>query len=73
MLNKDFYHLSAATVEVKSNTPNNVAFKVAGKSSHEKATSGAVRISLGPIAFVKSMRQNQLSWRHKCNVTWLLT
>lgn len=42
MINKDFYHLSAGTLEVKSNTPNNVAFKVTGKSSHEKATSGAV-------------------------------
>ncbi|KAI6080484.1 eukaryotic porin/Tom40 [Hypoxylon rubiginosum] len=41
LLNKDFYHLSAGTIEVKSNTPNNVAFKVTGKSSHEKATSGA--------------------------------
>lgn len=73
MLNKDFYHLAAATVEVKSNTPNNVAFKVAGKSSHEKATSGAVRISSGPISFVKTMRHNQLRWKHKCNVTWRLT
>jgi hypothetical protein len=43
LLNKDFYHLSAGTIEVKSNTPNNVAFKVTGKSSHDKATSGAVR------------------------------
>ncbi|XXH04304.1 asparagine synthetase [Hypoxylon texense] len=43
LLNKDFYHLSAGTIEVKSNTPNNVAFKVTGKSSHEKATSGALR------------------------------
>ncbi|KAI1643760.1 uncharacterized protein F4817DRAFT_246193 [Daldinia loculata] len=42
LLNKDFYHLSAGTIEVKSNTPNNVAFKVTGKSSHEKATSGAI-------------------------------
>ncbi|KAK5632146.1 hypothetical protein RRF57_007860 [Xylaria bambusicola] len=42
LLNKDFYHLSAGTIEVKSNTPNNVAFKVTGKSSHEKATSGAL-------------------------------
>ncbi|KAI1631162.1 eukaryotic porin/Tom40 [Biscogniauxia mediterranea] len=40
LLNKDFYHLSAGTIEVKSNTPNNVAFKVTGKSSHEKVTSG---------------------------------
>lgn len=41
-MNKDFYHLSAGTIEVKSNTPNNVAFKVTGKSSHDKATSGAL-------------------------------
>ncbi|EHK99176.1 putative Mitochondrial outer membrane protein porin [Glarea lozoyensis 74030] len=40
LLNKDFYHLSAAALEVKSNTPNNVAFKVTGKSTHERATSG---------------------------------
>jgi voltage-dependent anion channel protein 2 len=42
LLNKDFYHLSAGTIEVKSNTPNNVAFKVTGKSSHDNATSGAI-------------------------------
>jgi hypothetical protein len=42
LLNKDFYHLSASTFELKSNTPNNVAFKVTGKTSHEKATAGAV-------------------------------
>ncbi|KXX75873.1 Mitochondrial outer membrane protein porin [Madurella mycetomatis] len=42
LLNKDFYHLSAGTLEVKSNTPNNVAFKVTGKSSHDNATSGAI-------------------------------
>lgn len=42
LLNKDFYHLSAGTLEVKSNTPNNVAFKVTGKSSHDKVTSGAI-------------------------------
>ncbi|KAJ4395907.1 Mitochondrial porin [Gnomoniopsis smithogilvyi] len=42
LLNKDFYHVSAGTIEVKSNTPNNVAFKVTGKSSHEKKTSGTV-------------------------------
>ncbi|POS85357.1 mitochondrial porin-like protein [Erysiphe pulchra] len=40
LLNKDFYHSSAASLEVKSNTPNNVAFKVNGKSTHEGATSG---------------------------------
>lgn len=42
LLNKDFYHLNAGTIEVKSNTPNNVAFKVTGKSSHDKVTSGAI-------------------------------
>ncbi|KAI1170447.1 eukaryotic porin/Tom40 [Nemania sp. FL0916] len=42
LLSKDFYHLSAGTIEVKSNTPNNVAFKVTGKNSHDKATSGAL-------------------------------
>jgi voltage-dependent anion channel protein 2 len=42
LLNKDFYHLSAGTLEVKSNTPNNVAFKVTGKNSHDKATAGAI-------------------------------
>ncbi|RKF79460.1 Mitochondrial outer membrane protein porin [Golovinomyces cichoracearum] len=40
LLNKDFYHSSAAALEVKSNTPNNVAFKVNGKSTHEGGTSG---------------------------------
>jgi voltage-dependent anion channel protein 2 len=42
LLNKDFYHLSAGTLEVRSSAPNAVAFKVTGKSSHEKATSGAM-------------------------------
>ncbi|KAL2157685.1 hypothetical protein VTH06DRAFT_5168 [Thermothelomyces fergusii] len=42
LLNKDFYHLSSGTIEVKSNTPNNVAFKVTGKSSHDGVTSGAI-------------------------------
>jgi len=40
LLTKDFYHLSAAALEVKSNTPTNVAFKVTGKSTHEGSTSG---------------------------------
>ncbi|KAH8592722.1 mitochondrial porin-like protein [Bisporella sp. PMI_857] len=40
LLNKDFYHASSAALEVKSNTPNNVAFKVTGKSTHEGNTSG---------------------------------
>ncbi|SPN97498.1 probable Mitochondrial outer membrane protein porin [Cephalotrichum gorgonifer] len=42
LINKDFYHGSASTFEFKGNTPNNVAFKVTGKSTHDKATSGAL-------------------------------
>lgn len=45
LLNKDFYHLSATTFEFKDTAPNGVAFKVTGKSSHEKATSAAVSSS----------------------------
>jgi voltage-dependent anion channel protein 2 len=41
LLNKDFYHLSATTLEFKDTTPNGVAFKVTGKASHEQVTSGA--------------------------------
>lgn len=42
LLNKDFYHISSGTLEVKSKTPNNVDFKVTGKSSHDNVTSGAI-------------------------------
>jgi len=42
LLSKDFYHTNSAALEVKSNTPNNVAFKVTGKSTQEGATSGAI-------------------------------
>jgi len=42
LLNKEFYHTTASALEIKSNTPNNVAFKVTGKSTHESATSGAL-------------------------------
>ncbi|EWC45703.1 mitochondrial outer membrane protein porin [Drechslerella stenobrocha 248] len=35
LLNKDFYHTSAATLEVKSKAPNGVAFTVKGKSDHK--------------------------------------
>lgn len=42
VLNKEFYHLTSASLEVKNNTPNNVAFKINGKSTHEGATSGLV-------------------------------
>lgn len=42
LLSKDFYHTSSSAFEVKNTTPNNVAFKVTGKSTHEGATSGLV-------------------------------
>jgi len=42
LLNKDFYHTSAATIEVKSTTANGVDFKVTGKSSHEGHSTGAL-------------------------------
>jgi voltage-dependent anion channel protein 2 len=45
LLTKDFYHVSAQALEVKTVTQNNVAFKVTGKSTHESATSGTVRNS----------------------------
>merc|ERR1712000_460691 len=41
LLNKDFYHINATTLEFKDTAPNGVAFKVTGKSGHEKATSAA--------------------------------
>ncbi len=57
LLNKDFYHLSATTFEFKDTTPNGVAFKVTGKSSHEKATSAAVsRANLFPPALSEAPR-----------------
>jgi len=42
LLSKDFYHTSKGALEVKSNTPNNVAFKVTGKSTHDGSTSALV-------------------------------
>ncbi|PFH61822.1 hypothetical protein XA68_16156 [Ophiocordyceps unilateralis] len=42
LLNKDFYHLSASTFEFKDTAPNGVAFKITGKSSHDKVTSAAI-------------------------------
>ncbi|KAL4889042.1 eukaryotic porin/Tom40 [Aspergillus ambiguus] len=40
LLNKDFYHASAANLEVKSKAPNGVTFTVKGKSAHEGPISG---------------------------------
>ncbi|KAF3093644.1 Mitochondrial porin [Orbilia oligospora] len=40
LLNKDFYHTAAATLEVKSKAPNGVAFTVKGKSDHKSGING---------------------------------
>ncbi|RCI12682.1 hypothetical protein L249_1003 [Ophiocordyceps polyrhachis-furcata BCC 54312] len=64
LLNKDFYHLSATTFEFKDTAPNGVAFKIVGKSSHDKVTSAAVskrtyarvgslNVTLTPISFLQ--------------------
>ncbi|PYI06664.1 outer mitochondrial membrane protein porin [Aspergillus sclerotiicarbonarius CBS 121057] len=42
LLNKDFYHNSAANLEVKSKAPNGVTFNVKGKSAHEGPIAGSL-------------------------------
>ncbi|MCJ1443708.1 MAG: hypothetical protein MMC23_004208 [Stictis urceolatum] len=42
LLNKDFYHIAASQIEVKSKAPNGVNFNVKGKSTHEGSTSGSI-------------------------------
>jgi voltage-dependent anion channel protein 2 len=42
LLNKDFYHLTASNLEVKSKAPNGVNFTVKGKSTHDGSTSGSI-------------------------------
>ncbi|KAL4956585.1 eukaryotic porin/Tom40 [Aspergillus filifer] len=42
LLNKDFYHGSAASLEVKSKAPNGVTFNVKGKSAHEGPIAGSL-------------------------------
>ncbi|EXJ77688.1 hypothetical protein A1O3_09917 [Capronia epimyces CBS 606.96] len=42
LLNKDFYHTTAANLEVKSKAPNGVVFQVKGKSAHDGPISGSV-------------------------------
>ncbi|KAI9371562.1 eukaryotic porin/Tom40 [Aspergillus egyptiacus] len=42
LLNKDFYHSSAAALEVKSKAPNGVTFNVKGKSAHEGPIAGSL-------------------------------
>ncbi|KAE8390619.1 outer mitochondrial membrane protein porin [Aspergillus alliaceus] len=42
LLNKDFYHTSAASLEVKSKAPNGVTFNVKGKNAHEGPIAGSL-------------------------------
>ncbi|KAL5342538.1 eukaryotic porin/Tom40 [Aspergillus crustosus] len=42
LLNKDFYHSAAASLEVKSKAPNGVTFNVKGKSAHEGSIAGSL-------------------------------
>ncbi|OJD12280.1 mitochondrial outer membrane protein porin [Emergomyces pasteurianus Ep9510] len=42
LLNKDFYHTSPASLEVKSKAPNGVTFNVKGKSAHEGPINGSL-------------------------------
>ncbi|CAO1600842.1 MAG: hypothetical protein LQ349_005639 [Xanthoria aureola] len=42
LINRDFYHIAAANLEVKSKAPNGVIFNVKGKSSHEGSTTGSI-------------------------------
>ncbi|KAL9621099.1 MAG: hypothetical protein Q9160_004484 [Pyrenula sp. 1 TL-2023] len=42
LLTRDFYHTSAANLEVKSKAPNGVNFNVKGKSAHDGPISGSL-------------------------------
>ncbi|KKY17778.1 putative outer mitochondrial membrane protein porin [Phaeomoniella chlamydospora] len=42
LLNKDFYHSTAATLEVKSKAPNGVTFNVKGRQPHDGSISGSI-------------------------------
>ncbi|KAL8833690.1 MAG: hypothetical protein Q9170_004135 [Blastenia crenularia] len=42
LINRDFYHATAANLEVKSKAPNGVSFNFKGRSAHEGSTSGSI-------------------------------
>ncbi|CAF9931981.1 MAG: Mitochondrial porin [Heterodermia speciosa] len=42
ILNRDFYHVSAASLDIKSKAPNGVTFNVKGKASHEGKNAGNI-------------------------------
>ncbi|OAX81214.1 hypothetical protein ACJ72_04451 [Emergomyces africanus] len=56
LLNKDFYHTSAANLEVKSKAPNGVTFNVKGKSSHEGPINGSLEAKYLDAATGNSLR-----------------
>lgn len=43
-MNKDFYHTSAAALEVKSKAPNGVNFNAKGRSAHDGPITGSVGV-----------------------------
>lgn len=43
-MNKDFYHTSAAALEVKSKAPNGVNFIAKGRSAHDGPITGSVGV-----------------------------
>lgn len=42
LLNRDFYHTTAAALEVKSKAPNGVNFNVKGRSAHDGPITGSI-------------------------------
>ncbi|KAI9798324.1 MAG: Mitochondrial porin [Piccolia ochrophora] len=81
LLNKDFYHATAASLEVKSKAPNGVSFNVKGKSAHEGPISGQVeakyadkpsgtafrRLSLNVTHPLASHHSNE-KWLHRVSI-----
>ncbi|KAH0565941.1 hypothetical protein GP486_000662 [Trichoglossum hirsutum] len=73
LLNKDFYHTAAATLEVKSKAPNGVSFNVKGKSAHDAAPSGQIEAKytdtptgtfFNYLHFITSSRLNKSGFLH---------
>ncbi|KAK5044969.1 hypothetical protein LTR84_010341 [Exophiala bonariae] len=61
LLNKDFYHTTAANLEVKSKAPNGVVFNVKGKAAHDGPTSGSVSTTISK----KNLRISHVNGRGK--------
>lgn len=59
LLTKDFYHVAAATLEVKTKAPTGVNFTFKGKSAHDNALAGSIE---GKYADRPSGTTGTLSW-----------